>query len=141
VAFSCELKTGGIMNLYAGVVLAALLGTGTVKAEASLNSEPKIRIFGLSKDGQTRSYSISEKVFRYSFGRGLERLHRKALTNIDKFKQTSKDFKMTRVTVGLKIEAEFAVGNALELGAESAFDLRYQPLPKPTPSSFVLRSL
>lgn len=119
------------MNYFAGVALVALLGTVVPKAEASRVSEPKILIFGLTKDGQTRTYSIPEKIFRYSFGRGLDRLHRKAMTNIEKFKQTSKEFKMSRVTVGLKIETEFGVGNALELGTESAFDLRYQPLPKP----------
>ncbi len=127
------------MNFYVGIALATFLGASIVKAETSRALDPKIRIFGLTKDGQTRSYSISEKVFRYSFGKALVRLHRKALTNIDQFKQTSKEFKMSRVIVGLKIEAEFEVGNALELGAEGAFDLRYEPLPKPTPASFILR--
>lgn len=89
-------------------------------------------VFGRGSNGETKSYSISEHIFRYSFGKGLGDLHRKALTNIDKFKQTSKEFKMSRVIVGLKIETEFGVGKILELGTESAFDLRYEPLPRPS---------
>jgi hypothetical protein len=88
-------------------------------------------VFGRGSNGEMKSYSISEHVFRYSFGKGLESMHRKALTHIAKFKQTAKEFNMSRVIVGLKIETEFGVGNVLELGTESAFDLRFEPLPKP----------
>lgn len=102
-----------------------------VMAEMTPVAEPQVLIFSKSASGEFKTNIISEKIFRYSFGRALDKLHRRALTNIDKFKETTKDFKMSRVIVGLKIESEFSVAKVINLGVESAFDLRYEPLPKP----------
>jgi hypothetical protein len=123
------------MKYRMGLLFAVLINVGGGTVSHAQTTESQILIFGKTKDGQIKTMSITEKVFRYSFGKGLNSLHRKAMTNIDKFKQVSKEFELSRVTVGLKLESEFEVASALELGLESVFDLRYQPLPKPAVKS------
>jgi hypothetical protein len=91
----------------------------------------RVLIIGKDAGGQEKVFSLSETAFQRGMASTMERVHRSTLKTIDAQTQDP-SLELSRITIGLELEAEVGIDNILELAAEGAFELRFQRLPYPT---------
>jgi hypothetical protein len=101
------------------------------------NDPNKVLIIGTDKNGNEKVFRAPEALFHGIFQNVAERTERSTLKALNKNPDDPK-FNLSRVSVGLKIEAEGGISNVMSLGGEAAFELRFEPLPKPTNTQSIL---
>lgn len=77
---------------------------------------------------QERSIPFSARLMASRLSKTMKQLDHSTLTAIE-VQSSQNGFELSRVTVGIEIELETEIEGLFELGAEGAFEMRYQPLP------------
>lgn len=90
-----------------------------------------VLIVGRKRSGGEAAISVAEGPFGGVMTRALERLNRATLSRLDAAAEDSR-FELSRVTVGLKLEAELGFDEVAEVAGEGAFELRFERLPEQT---------
>lgn len=96
------------------------------------NDPNKVVIVSTDKQGNEKVFRAPQALFQGIFRNVAERTERSVLKSLNKDEENP-DFDLTRVSVGLKIEAEGGIRPGIEIGGEAAFELRYEHLPLPNP--------
>ncbi|MGZ3774439.1 MAG: hypothetical protein ACXVCY_19480 [Pseudobdellovibrionaceae bacterium] len=109
---------------YLSLVLFFLASSGCKFKE---NSEV---LYILSKvAGGEKKTAVSEEKFQGILAQTVFRSHRSTLEVLSQ--KEEKDIHLSRVTLGLELEAEAGIGNIMKLAGETAFELRFEKLPAP----------
>jgi hypothetical protein len=90
----------------------------------------RVLIIGKDGSGQEKVFNLSEKAFQRGMSGTMERVHRSTLKAIEGQTQDP-SLELSRITVGLELEAEFGIHQVVELATEGAFELRFERLPYP----------
>lgn len=98
--------------------------------EQNFGNTSQISVIGKTHSGEEKAFSFPEGIFHRVMTGTLERVHRSTLKSLDQSNEDP-EFELSRVIVGLKLEAEVGIRNLMELGTEGAFELRYERLPMP----------
>ncbi|MGZ6472612.1 MAG: hypothetical protein ACXWRZ_15695 [Bdellovibrio sp.] len=74
--------------------------------------------------------TVSEEKFQAVMAQTVVRSHRSTLAVLEQ-NEDDGDLQLSRMTLGLTLEAEVGIDDVLEIGKEAAFELRFERLPLP----------
>jgi len=106
-----------------GIALAAVALSGCEDRDAL-----PLQIVGVNRAGASEVLPVSGKLLLRGMNTALKRVDQSTLSLIDE-SQADSSYELTRVTVGLQVEAEAGVEGVLDGAVEGALELRYEPLP------------
>lgn len=113
--------------LKAGMIAAfCLLQSGCLWTE---NGET-IYILNRLSDMRESKTEMPEPKFQLALANAVDRTHSSTLSILNQ-DLNNNDFELSRLSLGLKIEAEIGIKHIIDLGGEAAFELRFERLPAP----------